>query len=169
MLPYVIQFFEICRFRRNPQDMPSSQAAMTLVIGIYILVGIVVSSIHLAFSTTILTIAVDTVLLLSFAHVSLWITGLSNRANQTIIALAGTGSLFTLMSIPFLLILKDVPAGQSSDASIFMFPLLFWYIAVIGHIMKNALNMPAWAGLSIGIIYYIISYRILRMIVVTGS
>lgn len=169
MFSYVNQFFEICQFRRNPQDMPSSQAVKLLVISIYVLIGIIVSSINLAFSTTLLTIAVDTVLLLSLAHVSLWITGLSNRINQTVISLAGTGSIFTLISVPFLILMRDVPEGQSSPVDIFMIPLLFWYIAVIGHIMKNALNMPAWAGLSIGIIYYIISYRILRMIVTAGT
>jgi len=169
MFAYISQFFEICQFRRNPQDLPSSQAVKFLVLGIYIVVGVFVSSLNVDFSTTLLTIAVDTILLLSLAHVSLWITGLSHRVNQTVIALAGTGSIFTLISVPILLLMRDIPEGQSSPINILLIPLLFWYIAVIGHIMKNALNMPPWAGLSIGIIYYIISYRILRLIVTAST
>jgi hypothetical protein len=169
MLTYLILFFDICRFRSKPQDLSASPALRTLAVSAYVFLGIVVSSIHQTFTNTITTVIADTILLIALAHVSLWIVGLSNRANQTLAALAGTGSLFSLMSIPFLLLINDVPTGEYSIGALLLLSMLFWNIAVIGHIMKNALDMPSWAGLSIAIIYFIISYRIMRLLVVSAA
>lgn len=135
----------------------------------YILISIFVSSIHETLPFTFITVLIDTSLMLILAYTSLWISGHNERAIQTVTALAGTGGIFMLASAPFSIWLLNVPTGESSISLLFLTALMFWNVAVIGHILRHALGIPIWAGFTIAIIYTMIYYRVVGALIVTGS
>lgn len=169
MLAFINLFFDICRFQRNPQDIPSSLTIKNLTLALYITLGFFVTAIHETLAISLVTVFVDTALMLSLAYISLWISGLNDRILQTITALAGTGSIIMVLSTPFVIWLLYVPPGEASISNLFLTALVFWNIAVIGHILRHALNMPIWAGFTIAIIYTMIYYRVIGALIVSGN
>jgi hypothetical protein len=103
------------------------------------------------------------------AFVSLWITGHTERFAQTFTALTGTGVLFNLMGLPLIGLLQQVPEGETSNLSLFLFFLIIWNIVVIGHILRHALDMAMWLASGVALLYVYTSIRVMSALYIAGS
>lgn len=117
--------------------------------------------VNLSVSKSILVVTVNTVMMLGFSLAGLWIRSLVNRAVKTITAVTGTGILFTLLALPLMIVLHDQPQNQITMASLLVSLLVIWNIGVLGHILRNALSLPAWAGIGIAVVYFYTWIRVL--------
>ena len=93
MLQLIRAWFEICLLRRAPQELPASAYLLGLSLCCYGLVSVLVSSQSYPFSKALLLAAVDLGLLVLFVWSLLYLQRKPARINQTLSALAGTGSL----------------------------------------------------------------------------
>lgn len=169
MLTLIKLFFAICRLRQAPQDIPFSPVLQYASILTYIVTGYFISLINQTVNQAIATVTLDTVLMLALGYGGLWVRGFEARATQTITALAGTGTLFAIFTLPLWLWLQGLPPDQALLPSLFVNALLIWNIVVIGHILRHALTMPFWAGIGIALFYFIIAIRMLKFMVLASS
>ena len=164
MLQLVKIFVDMCLFRAKPEQLPYSLFLLLLTIITYMAAGMVVSLVNQTMAKAVLIVIVDTAMLLGLAYAGLWIRGFLNRGVKTITAILGTGTLFTLMGLPLMLLLHDQPADQPSFYSLLVLVLMVWNIGVLGHILRSALSMPMWVGTSIALLYVYTSIRILAVL-----
>lgn len=157
-------FIDICLFRAKPEQLPYSFFFMILTIITYMTAGMVVSLVNQSAEKAILVVIVDTLMLVGFTYAGLWIRGFLNRSIKTLTAIAGTGTFFTLMGLPLMLALHDQPPNQPSFYSFMVLALVVWNVGVLGHILRNTLSLPSWAGIGIAVLYFYTSIRVLAVL-----
>jgi len=162
-------FIDLCRLRRGPQDLPASRFLMMLSAAGYFVIGMAVSLLEQSLGLAMLSAAVDTVMLAALAWLGLWITGKTTRFTQTYTALTGTGVLFGLLGWPLIAFLQGLPEGQGSSLSLLLLGLVVWNIAVIGHILRHALDLMMWAATGVALFYMYLSIRVMSALYIAGS
>lgn len=154
-------FYNICILRANAEDVPASHFLMAVVLVLYTGLSIVISLIDSTLPQAIISVIVGLIMLIGFTLSGLWIKSYMNRAQQTITALAGSGILFNLLTWPLALLAARFPPEQYISLRMLFFLILLWQIAVIGHILRNALTIPLWAGIGISVLYVFTYIRVM--------
>ena len=169
MLLILKLFLDICLLRANPEDVPASRLLMLLGMLVYCVSSLLITFIDNSTRTAIVAVAVGVLMMIGFALAGLWIRSFMNRAVQTVTALAGTGVIFNLISWPLAVLASQYSAEQLMFPRYLLLLLLFWNIAVIGHILRNALTIPYWAGVGISILYVFTYFRVMSVLLATGN
>lgn len=162
-------FFELCRFRANPQDLPSSVVLKYFSIATYMVVGLAVTLLSQPMGQALVSVIIDTMMLVGLAWAGLWVRNFTDRTTQTVTALAGTGTIIGLIGLPVMAWLHNSPEGQATLASLMLLLLVVWNVAVIGHILRHALSLPFWAGIGISVFYIYTSIRVMSALFIAGS
>ncbi len=166
MLKYLKQlvwFFSllVC-LKRKPQDLPASEFLLVQTVLVYFLVGCAHSTLHQAFFQSILISGLDILFMILFVFLCLKIFRFGRRFSQTLTALAGSGTILTLLAIPVtsgLLRTQDSPVYP-----LFAFLLLFlfvWSISVQAHIFRHAFSFSLGGGLWFAFLYNLLSYMLI--------
>jgi hypothetical protein len=142
---------------------------MTLCVGSYFIAGFAVAIDDQAFGQSIIIASVDTSLLVALAYLGLWARDSIPRATQTITALAGTGTLFELLGWPLVTYLQTLQEGETSGLALLLPVLVIWNIAVIGNILKHALEIPMWIGTGIALLYIYTAIRVMSVLYIAGG
>lgn len=169
MLSLLIMFVDLCRFRAAPQDLPYSQFLMALCLGCYFMVGLAISLDEQVFGQAIIIAAADTGLMVGLAYLGLWVRDSIPRSTQTVTALAGTGTLFQLVGWPLVTFLQTLEEGETSTLSLVLLGIVIWNIAVIGNILRHALDLPMWIGTGIALLYVYTQLRVMSVLYVAGG
>jgi hypothetical protein len=98
--------------------------------------------------------------LLTFILLVLTVTGKRDRGEQTLTAAVGCDAIITALGLPLVLASVALP-GMQETASLLLLGLMLWEIAVFGHILRHALNLPYLAGLGVALAYTAISLRVM--------
>jgi len=157
------RFFQICLFRAGPADLPASHWFMKLVCLIYFCVGTLVSCVDYDWQVSLISSFADTMLMVLVCWSLLSLRGLTDRFNQTLTAMAGTGSLLGIIGLPVFVLFRQVEQqGQlTSLVLLLVLVIVFWSLFVTAHIFRNALNVkPGTAAI------LTVAYTILSLIVV---
>ncbi len=162
-------FFDICLLKRRPQDIPASQALLLIVVTSYLLITFLLAGLDKTSPNTIVVGIMDTASLLVFVFLLLLLHRKLNRWLQTTTALAGTGMIFSIFVLPFMLdrpgpeLLSDtVPVSYFAQLLIVM-----WYILVMAHIFRHAISTSLFSGICISI-GYVLLLRLLIELSVAG-
>ena len=151
-------FFEICLFKKGPEDVPSSTLLLRLLIPVYFCVSYLVLSLSNDQINTALQVLVEVILILGMSWVILFLSKKSERYQQTASALIGTDTIISFFALPAMATL----IGQgSSFAFIFVVLLMIWHWVVSGHIFSHALEQPKFFGLGIAFLYMLTSYQVM--------
>jgi uncharacterized membrane protein len=99
------------------------------------------------------------------------LTGRRRRFNQTIEAALGTGALLSPFVI-LLLALKE-PAGGNYGLALLVWAgsvaVILWYVFVLGHIIRSALDTGLFTGVGIAVTYVVASAAVLTQLFPDGS
>ena len=98
----------------------------------------------------------DTLLLVALTHTGLMLRGVGVRTRQTLTALAGCGALLTFAAWGAVTLAETVTA----HAWVAWLPFLFWFLAVYGHILRNALNVSLGVALALSAGYVLLSLAV---------
>ena len=140
-------FFDICLFRKGPQDVPAGMALLKLCLLGYGLSGLAMLLLSTPFPVAILQILLDLVLLAGLLHLALLARRHPRRFEQTLSALTGTGALIGLLALPLVAWISQQGAeGGIQLPSLLLLALMAWSIAIMAHILRHALDIPLWAG-----------------------
>lgn len=148
--------FQICLLRANPQDLPTSNAFLGVALAAHFLANVLAGFDEAGFQNALTAGIMDTLLLVALTHTGLMLRNLRERTRQTLTALAGCGTLFTVVTWVAVASLDTV----AEKAWIVGLPLLFWFLAVYGHILRHAFNVTLGVGLLLATGYVLLSFLV---------
>jgi hypothetical protein len=162
MLLLVKTWLDLCLLRKGPQDLPASGYFLGLSLCCYALVSFLVASPSSGMAEAFRLALVDIGMLAVFVAALLYLQSKTGRINQTLSALAGSGSLLGLFALPLVLLVNQ---GQPADqvpallAGLWL-SLLIWNLFVMAHIMRHALSSSFPIGLGAAVLYALVSMQV---------
>lgn len=158
MMQLINVFWDICRLKTGPQNLPTGY----YLLGATILAGIIVDSFtssifmpNLSGLTIFKIVAIYNVLMFAMIYLLLTLLGYANRGIQTLTAFAGSGLFITLILLPGLLVINS--AGEQTKS--FAFYILIdsvWRLSVNAHIFRHALSVNFLLSMILSLSYFII-------------
>jgi hypothetical protein len=154
--------FEICLFKKGPQDLPYSVWLLRLLIFIYAVVRFLMLAIHTVWLNAFLQIIVEIVLTIGFSWVILYVHRTLNRFYQVSSAFLGTDTLINFLALPGILTMEIGRGGWI--VFVIMLGLIAWQCAVIAHIIHNALDQKLMFSFGLAILYLLASYQVINLL-----
>jgi len=148
-------FFDICRLRKYPQDIPQSNALFYACLVCYLLASVILALLSMPASTAIASSLIEMTLVMIFTYALLQIRARTARWLQTMTAILGTGIIINLFALPlYYASLHGNEGGVLQGVVVlFFFVLVIWNIVIMGHIFKHALEISMSIGVVIAISY----------------
>ncbi len=152
-------FFDICKFKRRPQDIPQSTNLMSLSVFVYLLIATLLLVLTETPGHSFLSALVEIFILLLFTVGLLALSGKTGRWIQTITAMSGTGVVLSLIAFPVYLLMSMLGTASADANPIYtvavmvLAALALWNIAVMAHILKEALEVGMFTGVMLAISY----------------
>ena len=144
---FFFAFFEICRLRKGPQDIPESRNLLSLCLCTYGLLSIGLGMFIETPGNAILAGMLEVALLMFITQVMLQIGGKTKRWTQTVTAISGTGIIISLFALPFYFmtdfnVTQEVAATSGQGLGLlFLAVLACWNIVVVAHIFRHAMEI----------------------------
>jgi len=154
-------FFDICLFKKGPQDVPVSKWLLFLLIPIYAGISFLILILTSDVINAILQIIVEITFVLVSAKVVLFVANKSDRYQQTANALIATDSIISFAAIPVMATLINQGSANSYTAITL---LMLWHWAVSGHIFSQALEKHFSIGLGIALLYILLAYQLMALL-----
>lgn len=152
-------FPDLMRLRSGPQHVPASPGLLFVLAALYVLQGFLTGELieepdaaPRTFVAIALQFAVITILLR--------LKNLGGRVQQTLSAMAGTGFLFGLISIP--LLLQFQPDTSQPGLALAYLGLFAWSLAVDGHIYRHALSIKMSMGVLTAVLIFALNFMLLK-------
>ena len=168
MLKLTEAFWKICLLQLRPQDLPASGFLVGFSVGLYVLINTIGAALTLGPMTAIVATAFHTALLLGLTYLILWARELTPRYNQTVSALAGSNVVLTFIALP-MLIWQQQSQDPALAPAFIMLGLMIWNLAIVGHILRHALNVHFLIGTVLAVLYMYISVSIGQMLFITPT
>lgn len=154
-------FFDICRFKKGPQDIPDSKLLLHFLILVYASTHFLILTLSSDGLSVASQVIVEIILVLGMSWIILYVVKKPVRFQQTTNALLGTDALISFFTLPVMATL----IGQGSAlAFIALVLLIIWHWAISGHIFRNALDQPLAFGLGVSFMYLLTSYQVTTML-----
>jgi hypothetical protein len=152
---------ELCLLRRGPQDLPYSPPAVAVFAAILVAMQVGFASNEGMGTLALLARAVVTlVLLFGVTSALLRLRGLDNRRAQTLLALAGSGVIFSLAMMPVAHALRPYlddksPPPQMLALALAAVILFVWKLRVDASIWRQAMGIPVLSsyGLALSLMF----------------
>lgn len=164
-------FFDLCRLRLRPQDLPASQVLLRSVLVAYFLVSAATALTSLPLAPSLVGALVDVGLLGLLTGLALRARAVPERYTQTLTALAGTGTVLGLLALPVLAGMSAASTGPGLQAllSNLWLILLIWNLVVMGHIARHALSVSLPAGLAVAFLYLLVMLGVYALLPGAGT
>ncbi len=162
MYELITLLFDICCFKKAPQDLPYSRALLQLLIVINALTGFLILKIHTDWLSAVLQSLFGVVMLVAFNRLALFIAKKPARFYQSTSALLGSDTLIGIFALPCLATL------QTGHGSLLAFGVLLslvvWHWAIIGHILRHALEQSLAFSLGLAFLYLVGAYTLTALL-----
>ena len=164
--------WDLCRFRRGPQDLPFSPSLARALVIADAGAGLLYLQVVKAGDGGIARLAMSLIIALLLPWVLLRSRGLGDRYVQTLTALIGTGVLFTLAYLPVAWLAADlpppepdaIPSRKQLVVAWLTLGLVAWKLAINGHIWRHAMNWPLAAGIALALGAFVLEIGLLRLL-----
>ena len=155
-------FVEIALHRKGPDALPASQFLFGLVLSVYLVVSLITLLISWPLDMALGAMILNVIFYLAFFAIVLLIARRIHRYRQTMMALLGTETLLSCLSLPLLLTRTTGSEGSSAEtlATTALLLILLWSIDIAGFVISRALDKPYIVGVSI-MVGYVISSMVL--------
>ncbi len=159
-------FFNLCRFKLAPQQLPASSTFTFVLLVAYVLMDFVHEVDRLAAPLAFVSSMVDVGLSVILTTSLLLLTRRKVRIWQTLSALAGANIVLGVLALP-LVYWFDYARDAGFDSSLpilLLLGIIVWSIAVTGHILRHALDSSLYVGIVVSILYSVISTNVLSQL-----
>jgi hypothetical protein len=162
MFDIIKLLFDICLFKKGPQDLPYSVWLLrTLLIG-YLGIRILMLSIHFNWLTVLMQVSVEIFLVCGFFWLMLYLARKLGRFYQVISAVLGTDAMISFFALPGMASMETGQGGLL--VFLVMLGLIGWHWAVTGHIIRNALEQSLSFSLGVAFLYLLGSYQVMALL-----
>ena len=153
-------FWDIALWRRGPRDLPPSRGLLAVAAFLYTATSAIQSLLIDGPSLALARGLVDLGFTAAAFALCLAIGRRGHRLPQTLTAVFGTGTLLAVPMIAIFLLAGALgPDGPVAAAiKLLLLPMLVWGIAVIAHIVRQALEAPLLTGVAVSTTYYLVGY-----------
>ena len=103
----------------------------------------------------------EVLLMLSVLYLGLKFHGILARFQQAATALMGSGFLLGLLALP---LVAWSHHSESSEAGLLLLALIIWSMVVMGHILRHTFDTRFSLGLSIAVLYTLVSWNLSFML-----
>ncbi|EDN68617.1 conserved hypothetical protein, membrane [Beggiatoa sp. PS] len=158
------KFFDLCRLRLKPQDLPYSQAFLNMTLSVYAIISIVLSLIHTSIFDAILSTIIEIGLLIILISSLLYLVHYPTRIIQTLTALAGASCVLGILSFPVMYWFEFYRDYEITIPILLLFGLGVWNFTVYAHVLRHALAVPFFVGLLLTFIIFTINFSVLSQI-----
>lgn len=158
-------FWDICLFRRGPEDAPASRSLMTATLFVYAAAGLVILSFDYDASAAIPATLIDTLFLMASAVVLLLLFRRPHRMRQTITALAGCGALISALAIP-LQAWRSYGIAHHLDVSmpeLLLLGLFGWIVMVNARVFQRAIESNLTTAAIVALVQIILSQQLINL------
>jgi hypothetical protein len=159
-----LAFFDICRLRLRPQDLPASSVLLSLTLLLYLVVTGILSLMQFPVKEAMLLSLVEIGLLVVLTSSLLYITHYAARMTQTITALAGTNSLLGIFAFPLVLWI-DFYNGDVTLPVLLLLGLIVWNLVIHAHILRHALGVSFFIGFNLTLVIQFLTFSIINQVV----
>lgn len=162
MFEIIKLLFDICLFKKGPQDLPSSVGLLRLLLVVDVSVSFLMVSIRTDWLASLLQAIASALLIVGFSWLMLYVGRKWERFYQTTIALLGTDTLISFFALPGM---ASMMIGTGALwAFIITIGLMIWHWAVTGHIIRNALGQTWTFSLGLAFLYILGSYQVMALL-----
>lgn len=162
MFEIIKRLFDICQFKKGPQDLPPQAILLALLLASNGVVSFLMLDMSHDVLRSLIQAATGLILDMSFSAICLFCYGKLARFKQTASAMLGTDALISFFALP---VMATLMLGQGGLAGfLLMLALIIWHWAVIGHIMRHALNQHLSFGLGLALLYLLASYQVMALL-----
>lgn len=162
MFEIVKLLFNICLFRKGPQDLPHSPRLFWIVVLIYAGISFLMLNIDLHWTFALLQTLASILLAVVFSWTMLYLGRKSARFYQTACSLLGADALISFFTLPAT---ATIVTGRLAWlALVVMVVSMVWYWAVAGHIIRNALEKTMGFSLGLAFLYILVSYQVMAVL-----
>jgi hypothetical protein len=153
-------FWDIALWRRGPRDLPSSRGLLAVAALLYTATSSIQSLLIDGPGLALARGLADLGFTVGAFWLCLAIGRRGHRLLQTLTAVLGTGTLLALPTIAIFLLAGALrPEGPAASAvKLLLLPLLFWGIAVLAYIVRQALDASLVTGVAVSTTYYLVGY-----------
>ncbi len=162
MFEIIKLLFDICLFKKGPQNLPASIWLLRLLLIVDVGVSFLMINIRTGLAVSLLQAAVSALLIAGFSWLMLFAAGKRERFNQTTCALLGSDALISFFALPGMASMM-IGAGALL-AFIVTIALMIWHWAVTGHIIRNALGQTWTFSLGLAFLYILGSYQVMALL-----
>jgi hypothetical protein len=158
---------DLCLLRRGPQDLPYAPQLTAVVVVLSVLVqfanGVLVEP-QVGLLTHFLAPATTTILSIGILYVLLNARSRAPRLLQTVLADAAVTVVFTIAALVLIMLIGGRPPDPQQMTAVQKFLALvivaiaIWRLAVMGHILRHALEVPFAAALLIAVLSLVAQY-----------
>ena len=159
-------FFDICLLRKGPQDLPKSSVLLYLSLILYMVFDVLLTVQARPFEDALLVSLVDVGFLLGVTFFILKQHHHLDRWVQTITALCGTGVILGIFIFPLVYggAQNQYETWLQQIIIILFLIMVIWNIAVLAHIVRNAISTSLGIGIAIAILYIWMSSLLISML-----
>ena len=154
--------FDICLFKKGPQDLPYSVWLLRILLVVYISIRVLMLSIHFDWLNVLLQVIVEIFLVAGFIWIILYPPRKLGRFYQVISAVLGTDAVISFMALPAIASMETGQGGLL--VFLVMLGLIGWHWAVTGHIIRNALGQNMIFSLGLAFLYLLGSYQVMELL-----
>lgn len=165
MLSLLRLFWEICKFKRGPQDVPYSSFLFGALLTIDLILGMLILLIPdykghtLPLSIILPYILADAGVTISFVFLVLWGHGHTRRLMQTLCSMLGIDILFGAVHAPISML--AVSAGDQSGILGFFYMatilMLMWQLIINSNIFRHAVSASIFLGGTYAVVLFFLS------------
>ena len=155
-------YWQICQFKKGPQDLPESIALYGLSITCYLIAGLLLTKLNMAWGPALVNMLIGLMLLWGFIWGLLQGYKKPERFYPTATALFGVDAFITVLSLPFFAAV--VAKLQPGVAFLFLVLLMIWHWAVMANIIRLALSTSIAIGLLWATLFHYGSYQLITLI-----
>lgn len=158
MYKLLLLIFDICLFKKGPQDLSGSLGLLYLLILFQAGVNFMILMMSMGVFDAVIQVFVGILLILGLSWLVLFFLQQSSRYLQTASALMATDALIGFFAVPAMAALM----GQGAGLGVITITLLMiWSWLVYAHIFRHALDQSFVFGLGVAFLYILVSYQVM--------
>lgn len=163
MLPLIKCWLDICLLRAAPQDLPASGLLLAISLCCYAAISLLVSLVSYGFADAVRLVLLDLGVLGLFVVALLYLQNKTVRIQQTLTAMAGSGSVLGILALLLVLFVQPDMTHEQVPASLTLFwlILMIWNLLVMAHIMRHALSSSFITGVGVSLVYALLNMELI--------
>ena len=154
--------FDICLFKKGPQDLPYSLWLLRILLIIYVSIRVLILILHFDWLTVLLQVITEILLVAVFFWTLLYLSRKLGRLYQALSAVLGTDAVISFFALPGMASMETGQGGYL--VFLVMLGLICWHWAVTGHIIRNTLEQSLSFSLGLAFLYLLGAYQVMALL-----